>query len=149
MQCRDQVRPVEMEDSQVAPPPEPQSLESWLAGVSRRAGGVSRRAAGVMSTTETTGGDVSIVLAAAWLPSGVESATALSLEGGSQRSMAARIDSSKGVVVEGGGCRDGTGKLSKASCNWVTAAVKKRLSGPNSGLCFMYRNGEPATGPPR
>ena len=72
--------------------------------------GVSRRVGGVMSTTETTGGDESVVPVAAWLPSGVESATALSSEGGSQRSMAARIDSSKGVAVDGGGCCDGTGK---------------------------------------
>ena len=71
-----------------------------------------------MSTTETTGGDVSVVLVAAWLLSGVESATALSLEGGSQRSMAARIDSGKGIAVEGGGCVDVTGKSSKTSCNW-------------------------------
>ena len=53
----------------------------------------------------------------------------LSLEETSQSSMAARIVSNRELA---GGWPEGTGRLSNTS--WLTAAVKNRWRGANSGL---------------
>ena len=100
-----------MADIPAVPPPEPQSLESgatdWLVSVDEQVEWCPPQKRPVVMCRLYW-----------WQLSGARSS-----EGGSQRSMAARIDSSKGVTVEGGGCLDGTGKSSKTICNWVTSAV--------------------------